>query len=135
MRFFSLLFVAASALLVTAKQSIQPDLASIQSNTSPAPAYRRSHHERITNAMRLRRGLPVLPPRHLAGTPTKRDGIHSESKIASLLSLLEVTLTCSSSQSLLAPRRRRRPLRTLVTPQRRPGRLGPEPLQASDMCV
>jgi hypothetical protein len=77
MRFFSLLFVAASAVLATAKQSIQPDLASIQTTpTTPAPAYRRSHHERITNAMRLRRGLPVLPPRHLAGTPTKRDGIH-----------------------------------------------------------
>ncbi|KAH7099732.1 hypothetical protein BKA62DRAFT_284526 [Auriculariales sp. MPI-PUGE-AT-0066] len=72
MRFFSLLFVAASALAAAASK-IQPSVADLQAATAQPVTSRRSvHHERVTNAMRMRRGLPPLPPRHIphAGTPT-----------------------------------------------------------------
>ncbi|EJD54577.1 hypothetical protein AURDEDRAFT_110161 [Auricularia subglabra TFB-10046 SS5] len=80
MRILSLLFVAASALAAAAR-SIQPDNSALRSaQQAPTPTNaRRGHHERMTNAMRLRRGLPPLRPRTIprtGGTPTTNEGLH-----------------------------------------------------------
>ncbi|KZV83738.1 hypothetical protein EXIGLDRAFT_306152 [Exidia glandulosa HHB12029] len=79
MRVLNIVLVLASAIGALAR-GIQPDQSSLRAPSSSLTG-RSAHHERMTNAMRLRRGLPPLRPRviprqPLAGTPTTSDGLH-----------------------------------------------------------
>lgn len=82
MRVFNIvLLVLAYVFAVAATRSIQPDTAALRKAPKGTVSSRASHNERMTNAIRLRRGLPplrphVIPRQHVHGTPTVNDGLH-----------------------------------------------------------